>query len=467
MGVETDAGRWAERVFGGCELRDTRRTRRLVIVATSLARHAGRMPHAACRGDVAANEGAYRLLRNDAVTPEAMAAGGVGASIAVARECAEVLAVEDTTTLSYAHAVREELGDLGGPQEAAGRGFHVHSVLLLEAASGRTLGLGHQQRWCRDPQARGQRHRRGERAYEDKESFKWQRASQALGEAFGDDMQRVISVCDREADVYEYLQFKQALGQRFVVRAAWDRRTTGEQRRLFAEATAAPRLGEHRVSVVQRKGRKAREARVELRGCAVELREPRRRDAGGRLRVNALLAQEVHAPKGEEALRWLVLTSEPVDDEAAACRVLRYYTLRWRIEEFHKAWKSGTRIEHSRLQSGGNLERLAVLLAFVAVRLLQLREALEEPPDSARRCDEVLDEVQWKVLWLTRTRRALPKEPPSLRWAYEALAKLGGWGDSKRTGRAGWQTLWEGWFALNERVDGYRIAQQLALQGKL
>jgi len=469
MELADETRAWAQQVFGGCELGDARRTARVVTMATSFALHTGRSPHAACRGDAAANEGAYRLLRNEAVDPQAIAEGGFAASREAARGCAgDVLAVQDSTTLGFAHAVREELGDLGGAPDARRRGFQVHSVLLLEASSGRTLGLCYQQRWCRDPKARGRRHRRTERAYEDKESFKWQRASQALSEGFGGQLQRVVSVCDREADVYEYLAYKREHAQRFVVRAAWDRRTTGEAERLFAEVEAAPALGEHRRMLPQRGGRKARPARLVLRACEVELRAPKYRDTPGPpLRVNAVLALEESAPKGEPALRWLLLTSEPVDDEAAARRVLEYYTLRWRIEEFHKAWKSGTRIEERRLQSGSGLERLAVMLAFVAVRLLQLREVLEEPRESTRRCDEVLDEVQWKVLWLTMVRRAPPKQAPSLRWAYETLAKLGGWGDTKRTGRAGWQTLWEGWFALNERVEGYRIAQQLALQGKM
>jgi hypothetical protein len=467
MHVETDAGRWAQEVFGCCELGDSRRTERLVKVASSLAAHAGRMAHAACRGDAAANEGAYRLLRNEAVEAEAIAQGGYAASIERARRCSEVLAVEDTTTLSYGHAVRFALGDLGGPSKTVSRGMHVHSVLLLERSSGRTLGLAYQQRWCREDGQRGQRHQRRERAYVDKESFKWEQASQQLSEGFGADLSRVISICDREADVYEYLSYKVGHGQRFVVRAAWDRRTRAPARHLFAEVEAAAVMGEALVQVPQRGGRRARVARLALRGCTVELREPKARDTGGAVRVNVVLAQETGPPSGESGLRWLLLTSEPVGDAAAIGEVLRMYALRWRVEEYHKAWKSGTRVEHARLQSAGNLERLAVILGFVAVRLLQLREALDTPAEHARPCTEILDETQWKVLWLTRTRRALPATPPSLRWAYEALARLGGWGDSKRTGRAGWDTLWSGWFALNERVDGFRIAQQLALEGKV
>ncbi|PYB48006.1 hypothetical protein DI019_00005, partial [Legionella pneumophila] len=33
--------------------------------------------------------------------------------------------------------------------------------------------------------------------------------------------------------------------------------------------------------------------------------------------------------------------------------------------------------------------------------------------------------------------------------------------DSKRTGKAAWSTIWKGWFRLQERVEGLRIANEL------
>jgi transposase len=45
------------------------------------------------------------------------------------------------------HAVAEELGDIGGPAGSRSRGFLVHSVLLVDAQSERTVGLIEQQRW--------------------------------------------------------------------------------------------------------------------------------------------------------------------------------------------------------------------------------------------------------------------------------------------------------------------------------
>ena len=119
----------------------------------------------------------------------------------------------------------------------------VHSVILLEERSGTTVGLIEQTRWCREKGSRGKRHKRKERAYEDKERFKWERASRRVTARLGEVMGRVISVCDREADVYEYLGYKTRCDERYVVRSSWDRRVKGEWRRLNEELANAPKLG--------------------------------------------------------------------------------------------------------------------------------------------------------------------------------------------------------------------------------
>ncbi|KZN44159.1 hypothetical protein N482_17320 [Pseudoalteromonas luteoviolacea NCIMB 1942] len=42
----------------------------------------------------------------------------------------------------------------------------------------------------------------------------------------------------------------------------------------------------------------------------------------------------------------------------------------------------------------------------------------------------------WKLLWLKRIKTKLPDSAPDMKWAYQELAKLGGWKNTKRTGRA-------------------------------
>ena len=447
MHVERDTNRWAQQTFGECELGDERRTHRLVDLASRLSSNIGEAPSSACRGDVAANEGAYRWIRNGGVEPEAIACGGDKRCAQLAGESEELLAVEDTTTVSYGHEGSRELGDVGGKERSKKRGFMVHSVILLEERSGTTVGLIEQTRWCREKGSRGKRHKRKERAYEDKESFKWERASRRVTARLGEVMGRVISVCDREADVYEYLGYKTRCDERYVVRSSWDRRVKGEWRRLNEELANAPKLGEETVKVEQRGGRRARTAqlelracRVRLRACRVRLRAPKRLGGAGEIEVNAVLAQEYEVPEGENGLCWLLLSSESIESLSAVRRVLRIYRMRWRVEEFHKAWKSGAGVEQRRMRGADNLERIAVVLAFVAVRLLQLREVFVPPAwmhaegvveanekRAKSPCTEILSESEWKTLWMAQERTRPPSEAPTLGWAYESLGKLGGW----------------------------------------
>ena len=464
----SDEATWAQQLFGECDLGDRRRTRRLVDVGTRLARQVGASMAQCCEGESAALLGSYRLMRNDEVSPEAIREGGLGRVAQQAESHLGVLlAVEDTTSVSYRHAVAAGLGATGSRREAKHRGYLVHSVLLMDATSERTLGLIEQRHWSRDPASYGQKHARKQRAYGDKESFKWEQASVRMAERLGEAMARTISVCDRESDIYEYLSYKLEHGHRFVLRAQSDRRVLASSQALFATAECeAQTLGRYTVAIAQRGGRRAREATLALRSMRLELQAPANRQGTGPLSIHVVLAQEIDPAQGEEALRWVLLTTEPVSCAEDARQVVRYYELRWRIEEYHKAWKSGVGVERQRFQSTSNLERMMVITAFLAVRLLQLREHLDPALERDREvaCDSVLTHEEWRVLWLAKERRSLPAAVPTIHWACLAVARLGGFADTKRTGRPGWDTLWHGWARLQQYIQGYRQAQQMAAQ---
>lgn len=468
--LATDEKAWSQDVFGRCQLGDARRTKRLVDMGARLASHAGASVAKCCRGESAAQLGSYRFLRNDAISAEQIAEGGFDATVRQVDGLRRLLALEDTTTLSYRHQVADDLGVIGSTPSGPSRGFLVHSILLVDSDTERTVGLVEQQHWCRDPAEHGKRHTRKQRDYVDKESFKWQRASERMAERLGSAMAQVISVCDRESDIYEYLHYKLEHQQRFVVRASVDRCVQGTANHLFAVLDdKAEALGHKTVPVPQRGGRKAREAKLVLRAMTLDLCPPKRAGKpSSSLPVHAVVAQEVEAPEGVKPLCWRLLTSESIDDLDAVQRVVRDYELRWRIEEYHKAWKSGVGVERQRLQRAANLERMLVVTAFVAVRLLQLREAVggtsmrDEPTDATSEEPTPLEPDEWRMLWVSTERTMPPSETPPARWAFRALAKLGGFTDTKRTGRPSWSTLWDGWFLLQERLEGYRLSLQMA-----
>ena len=155
MFVLTDAAEWAQENFGECELGDKRRSARLVRMASDLARHSGSSLLRSCDGDEAAAEGLYRLLRNAEVDPSAMAEGGFQATVRRARSCERLLAVEDSTSLSYRQSVVTELGTTSNKPRGVTKGFMVHSVMLLDGDSGATVGLIEQRRWKRTAAAFG------------------------------------------------------------------------------------------------------------------------------------------------------------------------------------------------------------------------------------------------------------------------------------------------------------------------
>ncbi|USE33743.1 transposase DNA-binding-containing protein [Endozoicomonas sp. SCSIO W0465] len=89
---------WSELTFGCADLGDTRRTKRLVKVAAELSAHTGNSLSSSCEGYTALVTGAYRLIENEAVKPEAIAEAGFQATAKIARQSRLLLALEDTTT---------------------------------------------------------------------------------------------------------------------------------------------------------------------------------------------------------------------------------------------------------------------------------------------------------------------------------------------------------------------------------
>jgi hypothetical protein len=165
-----------------------------------------------------------------------------------------------------------------------------------------------------------------------------------------------------------------------------------------------------------------------------------------------------------EPLCWILYTNEIINNVDDALRMVRYYELRWRVEEFHKVWKSdGTDVEGLRLQRKNNIKRIAIIQAFIAVRLMQLQEIAQNNEQAKGvSCEVCAKKLTWQLLWMkVKKGTPLPKEAPSLHWFYYALAKLGGWYDSKRNGRVGIKALWLGWFTLMEIVESAELLKSI------
>ena len=163
--------------------------------------------------------------------------------------------------------------------------------------------------------------------------------------------------------------------------------------------------------------------------------------------------REVDPPKGVKPLHWVVWTSLPVTSFDDAWQIIEYYERRWLIEEFHKAIKTGCRLEARQFMEAHRLEAVAAFTSVLAVRLLQLKTVATTSPDLP--AERVVPKIWLKMLGALRKRKLT-----TVRDFFRHLAGLGGFLMRKRDGNPGWITLWRGLDKLLLAIRGYIAMNQ-------
>ena len=154
---------------------------------------------------------------------------------------------------------------------------------------------------------------------------------------------------DREGDIFELLAARRDEGGiELLVRAQHDRSLV-DGGNLFKLLRGSPERARMEIPLERLSarnsargqsaspGRAKRVASAALRWTELDLPVPekRRGEFGAcpcRMRVVHVL--EDRPPEGAEPLEWTLLTTLPVGTEAEAREVLRWYRLRWRIDNF-------------------------------------------------------------------------------------------------------------------------------------
>jgi len=454
-------GDWAERELGSARLGDPRLERRFVSIARDFySRPQANIPQA-CNGDRAKTKAVYRFLDNQGVTLAKLLEPHQQQTLERMVEQKIVLAVQDTTSLNYTtHAwMTEGLGPIGS-KESGGLGLIVHDTVAVTPA-GLALGVLDAQVWVRDWEKK-----EAGRSIEHKESVKWLRSYEAAARAQAElKHTQVVSVGDREADVYELFALAreriEAGGPHLLVRATEDRCLAEGSKKLWEKVEAQPVAGDREIVVPPRPRRKARTAQLSVRFCEVELRPPQGKSALGKIRLWAVHARERRAPAGVELVEWMLLTTMEVRDFDQACDKLDWYAQRWMIEVFHRTLKSGCRIEHRQLGNVHRLENCLAIDMMVAARIMHLTWLGRTCPDVP--CTIYFEDEQWKALSCFISRKPTPqKTVPVIREVIGWIAKLGGHLGRKSDRPPGTQALWEGLQRADDIIDTVKIFTKFA-----
>ncbi len=350
--------------------------------------------------------------------------------------------------------------------------MHV-SLAIADDQSRRPLGLMGLHAWARTNAKKSRYNESGRKLTgadyakrEDRESEKWQQAVADSGARL--DRKRIVHVMDREEDAYPLMSWMVDEGHAFVIRTSRDRIASaeisvGEKDHLNAVLTVAPVLTTRDVALSKRRAsttprvtatfgeRKQRSAHLELRALPVVLKRPHYLGPMEWMTVNVVHVTEKDPPAGEPAVEWTLLTSLPIETVSDVERIVDTYRIRWMIEEYFKALKTGCAIEKRQLESFDAMMKAIAIAAPVAWHLLLLRYVAHVEPKAT--AAKVLSPTQIAVL---RAQGALKSDRPSAADALSAVASLGG--HIKNNGRPGWHTLGHGYATLLLLEQGWLAA---------
>lgn len=434
--------------FANAEINDRRLVKRLCHTAEMLAERPEKPISSAC-GPWHDVKAAYQFFDNDKVTCEGILAGHRQHTIERMKAYKIVLDVQDTTPLDHnTHRKTEGLGPFNTSAESLG--LLVHTSLAV-AANGVPLGILAMLIWARDPAEHGKRDQRKQKATNDKESSKWSIAMDKSLAGVPEDI-LIVTVCDREGDIYDFVAKASAEERHLLFRVAQNRRTDSEHKKLFEQVIATPVLGHCQIEVPRKPGNNQppRQAHLAIRSCRVKIISPLKRASEHLPPVTlyAVEAREENPPKGVEALHWLLLTTLPVFSLQDAMEKIGWYRQRWKIERFHYILKSGCKIEDLRLETKERLERATALYAVIAWRIAWMTYLARENPNLP--CTVAFSQMEWQALWRqAHPGKRPPSKPPSLKDAVLWLAKLGGFLGRKSDGNPGVKVLWSGMHNLN------------------
>lgn len=409
-----DGNKWAQQEFGGALLGDARLSRRLVDIAQSKAEKPGRAFTGVVEGDWPAVKAYYRLIDHpdeDAVSMGHILGPHRERTVQRMKGQRTVLCIQDGSDLDYTSLAQcEGLGVIGTNQTGAqSRGLHLHSTLAV-APNGLPLGVLRAQ--CMAPQSKSPGDERPSWAIpiEEKKTFCWIEGLRDTMDLAAEMPQtRLINVCDREADFFEMFdEQRRHPGVGLLVRAKHNRTITGEPFKLFETVRQARLQTTVRIDVGRqstrpklskkkaRPKRPGRQADLEVRYQRIPLRPPAYHSDKDPIDIWVIHAVESSPPADTTAVEWFLLTTVNLSSAEDAVQCLRWYCLRWRIEDWHRVLKSGCRIEDIGHHTVERLQRAIAINLVIAWRIMLMTLLGRETPDLP--ADVLFSDIEITVL---------------------------------------------------------------------
>ena len=456
---------WAKQEFGRALLGDLRRSDRLIAIAERVVKQPQGAVAEIFQG-TAEREAAYRFLENDAILPSAIGEATYRITAQRSKAFPYVFVAVDATSLTFTDRTKNKgLGPVG-TTKAPAQGLHVMNALAV-CPGGTPLGLCEQEYWVRNekPKKKVRKSRNDRANYKEKETRYWVDTIVAVTERFACEAPSTTPwfQLDRGADCWPVLKTAVDRDLLLTVRAQANRRVIladGKRSHLWFETLKMPVLGSYDLDIPVAPGRDGRVARMQVRACLVMLELRTSEKERFYVTVTAVLAREQSVEERPKKVEWMLLTTASVESFEDACRVLDGYTHRWRVEQFHRAWKSDVcTVERSQLRSLQAQQKWAAILAAVAARALRLSYLARDQPD--RPATDELTPFEIRAVMILKQNdprwRAPRRRAPRLGEMVEWIAELGGYTGKSSGGPPGPKVIARGLDRIQSLVDGLKI----------
>jgi hypothetical protein len=255
---------WAADEFEAVNLGDKRLNSRLVKLCDTLSEAPESPINQACE-DWYETKAAYHFFQNETVDVDRIMAAHRAKTSSRAAGHGTILAIQDTSYLIYTHHPKTEgLGEISlqsgkNKNKIYSRGLVMHTCLAV-TDKGTPLGLLDQKIFARELRPDHERRSLGGKYIQDvlpveeKESYRWIQALEATSEATQDC--RVVTVCDRECDFYDFFKAAEKSGSDVLVRASQNRTVNRDSRyaekevdKLWDYVGAQPLTGTYAVEI--------------------------------------------------------------------------------------------------------------------------------------------------------------------------------------------------------------------------
>jgi hypothetical protein len=177
------------------------------------------------------------------------------------------------------------------------------------------------------------------------------------------------------------------------------------------------------------------------------------------LTLTVIYAQEASAPRGREKVDWKLITNLPVRSRKEAVEKLAWYSMRWRIETFHKVLKSGCRAEASKLRTAQRIVNLIAVFCVLSWRIFWMTMMNRVAPAASPLV--ALTDVETQLLDTLVPERPKRRRKTTLSTYLIKIARLGGYLARANDSPPGNMVMWRGLSRLTDIELGFLMGVEI------